>query len=227
MFKTHHFVIASLVAMFSIGAAFAGPTGTPGKNFNISWDEFKGRCANPDSFDNQREPRAITIQCTNTEHEYVADAPGAVDLAANRHVSTAVLSDKFTVSAMEKDYPIATKPGSCQPMCSGLRATSTTIALRHSTQPRAITPRPLTSVTPAFASTLAAAKAQSRSKLRFTQKRGNGMEPSPFFYSKNQPIYLLRERDHVEHFPDPSPVSIGSRHQFVWQGHGHSTRRGA
>jgi hypothetical protein len=114
MFKTHHFVIASLVAMFSIGAAFAGPTGTPGKNFNISWDEFKGRCANPDSFDNQREPRAITIQCTNTEHEYVADAPGAVDLAANRHVSTAVLSDKFTVSAMEKDYPIATKPGSCQ-----------------------------------------------------------------------------------------------------------------
>ena len=109
-----HFVLASLTAMVSV-AAFAGPTQTPGKNFNISWDEFTRRCANPDSFDNQREPRAITIQCTNTEHEFVADAPGAIDLAASRHVSTAVLSDKFTVSAMDKDYALGGKAaGSCQ-----------------------------------------------------------------------------------------------------------------
>jgi hypothetical protein len=113
MFKARHFAIVSFVVAFSAVSAFAGGTTTPGKNFSVSWDEFVGRCRDADSFDNQRAPKEIKIQCTNVEREFVTDAPGSVDLAAVRHVMTTVLSDKFNVGSMGKDYPIATKPGSC------------------------------------------------------------------------------------------------------------------
>jgi hypothetical protein len=113
MFKARHFVIATLALAMSASAAFAGGDNDHGKRFKIGWDEFVARCKDPDSFDNQREPRQINIVCTNTEREFVPDAPGSLALGATRHVVTAVLSDKFDVSGMERDYPIAQKPSSC------------------------------------------------------------------------------------------------------------------
>jgi hypothetical protein len=117
MFKARHFVLATLVMAFSAASALAGPSdgkdATPGKSFTVSWEEFKGRCANPDAYPQQRRPDRITIQCTNVEREFVPDAPGQVDLANGRRVITTVLSDKFNVASMDNGYALAARPGSC------------------------------------------------------------------------------------------------------------------
>jgi hypothetical protein len=114
MFKTTHFAIA-LMACFAYGAhAYAGAE--PEKNYTISWDDFKYRCsdAKDKPLNEQGKPMNIRVVCTNVEHEFIPSAPGSIPLEASRHVVTTILSDKFNVAAMGKDYQAAgSKGGSC------------------------------------------------------------------------------------------------------------------
>ncbi len=94
-------------------AAFAGSGNEPGAHHPVSWDEFKRRCENPNGFENQHRLVNIKILCTNTEREFVQDAPGSVELATTRKVTTALIEDKFYVNPMEREYAMAQKPGHC------------------------------------------------------------------------------------------------------------------
>ena len=78
------------------------------KSFEINWEDFKARCADPDSFDNQRAPKEIRLQCTSVEREFVPDAPGVLELDSGRQIVTTLLSDKFSVSASQN--PLVTQP---------------------------------------------------------------------------------------------------------------------
>lgn len=105
----------TLVGLMGSVAAHAG-NDDPGQQYTISWDDFKYRCsdAKDKPLNEQGKPLHIRVQCTNVEREFVPGAPGSVPLAASRQVVTNVLSDKFNVAAMGKDYPSNSKAtGSC------------------------------------------------------------------------------------------------------------------
>jgi hypothetical protein len=113
MFKTTHFAFA-LMACFAVGtAAYAGPNDDVGPQHTISWDDFKYRCsdAKDKPLNEQGKPVNIRVVCTNVEREYIPGEPGSVALDSSRHVMTSILSDKFNVAAMGKDYPSTTKGG--------------------------------------------------------------------------------------------------------------------
>lgn len=107
---------ASAVLAASASMSWAGAGGKGGIPINarpISLDEFKARCANPDSFDVQRAPQNIRVECSETAREFIAAAPGEVPLPGSRAVTTLVMSDKFYVNADESDVPVVSKGGSC------------------------------------------------------------------------------------------------------------------
>lgn len=92
-----------------------GKGGKPGLARQISWDEFRRRCADPDSFqgDVQRAPKEIVIQCSDTHREYVSAEPGLMVLPNARTVRVDILSDKFAVTTEEMPAPLYEKDGSC------------------------------------------------------------------------------------------------------------------
>ncbi|MGK5082865.1 hypothetical protein WDW37_06140 [Bdellovibrionota bacterium FG-1] len=112
MYQFKKWMGLSLLGLWITGQAVAG-VGGGGRSFSVTWDEFQRRCADADSFDNQRAPKEIKLQCTNVEREFVPDAPGVMDLALGRHVFTTVLSDKFNVVSMERGFAVATRPSTC------------------------------------------------------------------------------------------------------------------
>jgi hypothetical protein len=90
-----------------------GSSGPAASARAISLDEFRERCAHPDQFDVQKAPQNIRIQCGVSEHEYVTSTSGEVPLPDTRHVTTALVADKFFVNATAQDVAVAGKGGSC------------------------------------------------------------------------------------------------------------------
>ena len=109
------YLFVMIAALSLSAAAFAGSDGgQPVSARTISLDDFKFRCAHPEQTDIQRAPQNIRIQCTDDRHEYVATAPGSLDLPGARTVTAAVFSDKFNVDSQSKAVPGAgDKAGSC------------------------------------------------------------------------------------------------------------------
>lgn len=109
MYKKRYFIFA-LMTCAALGAsnthARANDDDGHGQMNTISWDDFKFRCsdAKDKPLNQQLKPAHIRLQCTNVEREYVPSDPGVLDLGASRHVLTTVLSDKFDVAVMGKDY---------------------------------------------------------------------------------------------------------------------------
>jgi hypothetical protein len=102
--KTRICFFALACAAMGAQMAFAGddrPLAT------VSWEEFKYRCseAKDKPLNQQGKPEHIRLQCTNVERDFVAAEPGFVPLQASRHVMTTVVSDKYDVAAMGRDYP--------------------------------------------------------------------------------------------------------------------------
>lgn len=114
-FRNLGFAIASVV--FASGVAYAatpggGPSPTPVKQ--ISFAEFKDRCANPEKYpDIQVAPQHTVFQCESDELDWVPEQPGTLPLPSSRVVQGAVISDKFAVAADSQDIDIPTKGGSC------------------------------------------------------------------------------------------------------------------
>jgi len=124
MFSSKLTLVLTLTCALSMSAAFAGSDkggdkGEKGQegslvSYPVTWDEFQGRCANPSTYpDIQVAPQNITIQCSNYEREWVADAPGEIPLPSARKVTTAIFSHKFHVSANQVDVAALSKSGSC------------------------------------------------------------------------------------------------------------------
>ena len=106
-------IVSSLTAFAGGGDSSKGQA--PNKADNaVSWEEFQGRCAHPESFQNiQRAPQNISVQCTDTSSEYVPVAPKTIALAATRGMDTAVISDKFQVAPSHADWIVAGATGTC------------------------------------------------------------------------------------------------------------------
>ena len=110
----------TLLMLSAASTAYAGPTPgapvplpAPVESREVTWDELKARCANPKGFPTQHAPEQIRVQCTETRREYLPENPGVVRLPAARTVTTALVSDKYSVSSVSKDFPIESKSGSC------------------------------------------------------------------------------------------------------------------
>jgi hypothetical protein len=113
--KANFAVLFALAAIVSVSSAFAGgETSQPKPVRAITWEEFRARCEHPESFDIQRAPQNISVQCTDVSTEYVPATPGNVPLASTRQVSTALKSDKFSVGDLQtKSVPSAVGAASC------------------------------------------------------------------------------------------------------------------
>ncbi len=107
------FVFVFFSMGLSLQAQASPDSVAPVKSFEVSWEDFKARCADPDSFDNQRAPKEIRLQCTSVEREYVPDAPGYFEMQSGKQVLTSLLSDKFSVSSSQHPFVAEMKPLSC------------------------------------------------------------------------------------------------------------------
>lgn len=109
--------LSVLVPAWGLASADSKPgdSGKPelGAAAPITWDEFRGRCLSPDKYDTQRAPQHIRVQCSDSTTEYVVGAPGQVQLAGSRVVSTTVLADKYYVAAGTEPVAVASRSGSC------------------------------------------------------------------------------------------------------------------
>ncbi len=108
-------VLSALAAIACVSSAFAGgESNQPTPVRSITFEEFKARCQHPESFDIQRAPQNISIQCTDVSTEFVPTAPGSVPLASTRQVSTAIKSEKFSVGDLQtKTVPSAVGAAAC------------------------------------------------------------------------------------------------------------------
>jgi len=109
--KTQIFCVLALSFVSMMAIADEAPNKPTGRQ--ISFEEFKARCANPDQFDVQRAPQNIRVQCAEQHREFVAAPAGEFPLPNERKISTAVLADKFFVSMEEKTVPLVAAHGSC------------------------------------------------------------------------------------------------------------------
>jgi hypothetical protein len=136
MFYQRHMIFALFACAAALGAYAAHADdggGTARQPDQITWDEFKYRCADSKDkpLNEQGRPEHIRLQCTNVEREFVPASPGTLQLEATRHVVTTVLSDKFDVAAMGKDYAPASVAQSRAP-CLRYKEVERTIQVEKS-----------------------------------------------------------------------------------------------
>ena len=111
--------VATLFTALAAGASEFRAEGTleaqaaPGVR-TVAWEEFRGRCEHPEQYDVQRAPQNIRIQCMDRRLNWVASAPGEIDLPTGRRVSAGIISDKFAVERSDHEVAQAAKSGSCQ-----------------------------------------------------------------------------------------------------------------
>ena len=112
--NTQLLLIFGALAMGSVALA-AEPGDKPGVVVKpVDWSEFKERCANPQKFpDIQIAPQHIQFQCVDTQRDWVSEQPGVIPLKSWRHVSGAVISDKFAVAGAAEESMLPGKGGSC------------------------------------------------------------------------------------------------------------------
>jgi hypothetical protein len=96
--------VASLV--FGMSSAHAAPT-------SINFDDLKVACQNPARFHNQNAPKNIEISCQDSLSKYVPAAPGSVTLPVSRTVTTAMASDKYSMSATAADVKMPETIAAC------------------------------------------------------------------------------------------------------------------
>lgn len=125
MSKTKLFMILNLAVALGASIALAeagkdagkdsGKEGKPGGGTQaaISWEEMKERCQHPRNFPAQVAPENIKVQCSDSVFEYVPSSSGEIPLAGSRTVLSAVLSDKYYVSAGAAAVAVNAKGGSC------------------------------------------------------------------------------------------------------------------
>lgn len=123
MSKSLIFMITLAAAAVSTTAGALPPKDAPGGpgtpppgrvSRAISWQEFKARCQDPQSFpDVQIEPRNIKVRCTESTVDFVQQAPGTIPLPGSRSIRTEVLSDKWYVSPSSREIQVEQKSGGC------------------------------------------------------------------------------------------------------------------
>lgn len=79
----------------------------------VSWEEFKGRCANPKQFHDQHAPEQIRLQCSVKVLDWLPTAPGTIPLEVRETIITALFSDKYNVIPVERSGSAPQKGGSC------------------------------------------------------------------------------------------------------------------
>jgi hypothetical protein len=113
--KSHRMIIVMMAAMFA-GGAFADDKPTTGRPVKpVSWEELKGRCQDPNNYQDLQGvlPSNIQIECTNVVRTWVQSEPGVVPLSADRGVAAAVTATKFSVGSESRALQFPAEAGAC------------------------------------------------------------------------------------------------------------------
>lgn len=80
---------------------------------NVSWADLKAACEDPARFHNQNAPKNIEISCQDTQTRYLPTKSGAIDLDVDRHITSSVISDKYSVSPSTESIVMAKEIAAC------------------------------------------------------------------------------------------------------------------
>jgi hypothetical protein len=92
-----------------IGFSFSASAATQ----RISFDEIKTACKNPAAFHSQVAPTNIQLSCKDAQFKWVASVDGSLEMARERSITTALVSDKYEVEAATYKVQVPTQKVGC------------------------------------------------------------------------------------------------------------------
>jgi len=89
--------LKSLFVLSTVVSASMAFSSLPVKE--ITFDQFKEACKNPDGFSRQIAPTNIQATCKDVQYKWALNTPGEIKLPNSRYVTTAMTSDKYSAKA--------------------------------------------------------------------------------------------------------------------------------
>jgi hypothetical protein len=80
---------------------------------NLSFEDLKVACQDPSRFHGQIAPKNIEISCQETQYRWAPDKAGTVSLGTERQITSAVVSDKYSVAPTTAEVNMADEVASC------------------------------------------------------------------------------------------------------------------
>lgn len=85
----------------------------PVHSAELTFDQFRESCTDPDSFGHQRPPEKIRVLCKNVYTGWNPIEAGGVSLSASRVLTGELFSDKYHVSSTDYDVEVPEMRAEC------------------------------------------------------------------------------------------------------------------
>lgn len=99
----------ALVMLTVISSASAMAAGKPLADFN----EVRQACKDPAKYQNQIAPSNIQITCTDVQYNWLPAGNGNIEMATKRFITSALASDKYTVSPNTQEIKSGAQMAAC------------------------------------------------------------------------------------------------------------------
>lgn len=101
----------AILTLFALSGLVA--TIGPVHSAELTFDQFRESCTDPDSFGHQRPPERIRILCKNVYTGWNPIEAGGVDLSTSRVLTGELFSDKYHVSSTDFNVEVPEMRASC------------------------------------------------------------------------------------------------------------------
>jgi hypothetical protein len=99
------------LALLSLCTGFSLSAGAATQQ--LSFDDIKNACKNPSAFHSQVAPSNIQLSCKDAQYRWVASIEGSLEMARDRSITTALVSDKYEVAAATFKVKVPTQKVGC------------------------------------------------------------------------------------------------------------------
>ncbi len=79
----------------------------------ITFAEFQEACMTPTKFHNQTAPNNVQLSCRDVQYKWVDDPEGTISLKGSRQITSALISDKYSVVPLTEVVEVAPQKTSC------------------------------------------------------------------------------------------------------------------